>query len=403
MTTFEYSGFDGQGRARRGLVEADGAKDARKRLAAEGILAERVQAAGGKPRRAAGRKAFGMEARTMFYRELASLLQAGLALVPAMEVILQAPELDRTRAMLAAARDLVREGVPLSGALERATGNGLTAFESAVLAVGEKTGGMGEALTELADFLEEQERLRGKLATTLLYPCVVAGMAVVLGGGVLTFMLPMVQSLFAEAHLEVGGLTAGLLVAGRVLGWLLLGGAAAAAAGTWFVRRRAAGSAAVRVAVDRRLWGLPVVGKGRRDLASLRFVRVLEFLLKRGVGLVEAVPLAGRASGSAWVAEEAAREAEALRQGKALADVVRGIRPLHPSLAAWVQAGEAGGDLPGLLKNAGNRFQQSWDRLAARGVMGLEIGMTLAVGLCVALIALAVLLPILQINKGFMP
>ena len=68
-----------------------------------------------------------------------------------------------------------------------------------------------------------------------------------------------------------------------------------------------------------------------------------------------------------------------------------------------MQAGEAGGNLTGLLDNAAQRFQQSWDRLANRGMMVLEIGMTLVVGLFVTLIALAVLLPILQMNKGFVP
>ena len=80
-----------------------------------------------------------------------------------------------------------------------------------------------------------------------------------------------------------------------------------------------------------------------------------------------------------------------------------GVRPLHPSLAAWVQAGEAGGNLIGLLDNAAQRFQQRWERLASRGMLVLEIGLTLAVGLFVALIALAVLLPVLQMNKGILP
>ena len=81
-----------------------------------------------------------------------------------------------------------------------------------------------------------------------------------------------------------------------------------------------------------------------------------------------------------------------------------GLRRHQPGAAdGEAQAGEAGGNLTGLLDNAAQRFQQSWDRLANRGMMVLEIGMTLVVGLFVTLIALAVLLPILQMNKGFVP
>ena len=403
MTTFAYKGYDASGRPQSGLIEAADPKDARKRLAARGILPETLQAAGGSAaRRGAPKSAFVADVRTMFYRELAALLGSGVALVPALDVILQAPELDQARTLLAAVRDAVREGQSLRAALAAASAQ-VTPFEQAVVEVGERTGGMAEALARLATFLEEQEKLREKLATALLYPAVVVSLAVVIGGLVLAFMLPLVGRMFAEAHLELPWLTRALLAGGRAAGLALLLLAVAGVAGAAALRNRLRTDAALRLRVDRRIFALPLVGAGWRNLTSLRFVRVLGLLLERGVGLIESVPLAGRASGSAWLADCARRETAAMGQGKPLVEVIRGIRPLHPSLAAWVQAGEAGGNLIGLLDNAAQRFQQSWDRLANRGMLVLEIGMTLVVGLFVTLIALAVLLPILQMNKGFVP
>lgn len=400
MTTFDYKGFDAAGRPQSGLIEAADPKDARKRLAARGILPETLQAAGGSAaRRAAPKSAFVADVRTMFYRELAALLGSGVALVPALDVILQAPELDQARTLLAAVRDAVREGRPLNAALAAASPQ-VTPFEQSVMEVGERTGGMAEALERLAGFLEEQEKLREKLATALLYPAVVVSLAVIIGGLVLAFMLPLVGRMFAEAHLELPLLTRVLLASGRAAGLALLLLAVAGMGGVAVFRRRMRTDAALRLRVDRKLFSVPLVGAGWRNLASLRFVRVLGLLLERGVGLIESVPLAGRASGSAWLADCARRETEAMGQGKPLVEVIRGIRPLHPSLAAWVQAGEAGGNLIGLLDNAAQRFQQRWERLASRGMLVLEIGLTVAVGLFVALIALAVLLPVLQMNKG---
>ena len=403
MTTFEYRGYDISGHPRNGLIEAMDPKDARKRLTAQGILAETLQAAEGAAARRIGRSAaFRADTRTLFYRELAALLGSGIALVPALEVILQAPELDQSRTLLAAVRDNVREGRPLSAALA-AVSKRVTAFEQAVLEVGERTGGMNEALDRLAAFLEEQEHLREKLATALLYPCVVVSLAIVIGGLVLVFMLPLVQRLFLESDLRLPLLTRFMLAGGRIFGLLLLVLAAAGAAGLVWIQSRLRRDEAWRIRLDRRLYAIPLAGGGWCNLASLRFVRVLGLLLDLGVGLIESVPLAGRASGSAWLADCARRETAAMGQGKPLAEVIRGIRPLHPSLAAWVQAGEAGGNLPGLLDHAAQRFQQGWDRLATRGMMLLEIGITLAVGLFVTLVALAVLLPVLQMNKAVMP
>ena len=402
MTTFEYKGYDTGGHARGGLIEAADLKDARKRLAAQGILPENIQSAGAPGARRTHRPAFSVEVRTMFYRELAALLGSGVALVPALDVILQAPELDRARILLAAVRDAVREGRALSAAMAAAAPQ-VTAFEQAVMEVGERTGGMSAALDRLAAFLEEQEKLREKLATALLYPCVVVSLAVVIGGLVLVFLLPMVQRIFSETHLVLPLLTRVMLTGGHVFGILLLGLAAGTVAGITILRRRLRADEALRIRFDRRLFALPLIGGGWRNLASLRFVRVLGLLLERGVSLIESVPMAGRASGSAWLADCARRETAAMGQGKPLVEVIRGIEPLHPSLAAWVQAGEAGGNLTGLLDNAAQRFQQSWDRLASRGMLVLEIGMTLVVGLFVTLIALAVLLPVLQMNKGLAP
>lgn len=403
MTTFEYKGYDSSGRTQSGLIEAADPKDARKRLAARGILAETVQAAGPSTRRGGQRqKTFTADIRTMFYRELAALLGAGVAMVPALDVILQAPELKQVRTLLAAVRDAVREGSPLSAALAN-TARQVTAFEVAVMEVGERAGGMNEALARLAVFLEEQEKLREKLVTALIYPALVVALAVIIGGLVLVFLLPMAQRVFVEARMELPMLTRVILTGGRIFGVLLLLGAVATAVAWGELRRRIRTKASWRIRLDRRLFRLPLIGGGWQNLVSLRFVRVLGLLLERGVGLMESVPLAGRASGSAWLEDCARRETAALGEGKPLVAVIRGIQPLHPSLAAWVQAGEAGGNLPELLDHAAQRYQQSWDRLATRGMMFLEVGLTMVVGLFVALIALAVLLPILQMNKGFRP
>ena len=120
------------------------------------------------------------------------------------------------------------------------------------------------------------------------------------------------------------------------------------------------------------------------------------------MGLVEGLPLAAKASGSAQMAAEAARETEELAHGKPLAEAVRGIRELPESLAAWILAGQSGGNLPGLLGHAAKRMQDSWERRARRSLTLLEVGLTVGIGAFVALLALAVLLPVLQVNKGIL-
>ncbi len=115
MRTFEYRGYDGAGRAVKGLIEGADARDARERLAAGGVLAERVE-----PTRRRGRLT--VEARTTLYRELATLLAAGVPLLRALETVLESAETGEERVAVAMARDGVRDGLSLAEALGAASG-----------------------------------------------------------------------------------------------------------------------------------------------------------------------------------------------------------------------------------------------------------------------------------------
>jgi len=397
MPTFSYSGYDAAGRPRKGLVDALDPSDARRALAREGVLPATLV-----PAVSAERAAFPLAGRTAFYRSLSALLASAIPLVPALDVLLAGPPHPPHRAALAAVRDRVKEGESLSAALKGAVPD-LTAYETAVLEVGERTGEMADALSRLADFLERQAALRSRLLSALLYPAVVATLAVLLGGGVLAFLLPRVQRLFEQAHLPESRFTSVLLVSGRVAGVVLLLSAAVAIAGGFLIRRRAKESEDFRVKLERAAARAPLLGRAWKELATLRFVRVLSLLLSRRVGLLEAVPLAARASGSAAMARDGEDAAGRIRQGEPLADALGAMPLLVEALPAWIRAGEAGGALAALLDHAGDRLEAAHDRRASRGVLFLEVSLTLAVGAGVALVALAVLLPILQINQGFAP
>lgn len=380
------------------MLEADDAKSARKRLAERGIWVEEVRPAAEGGGGTAGR--LSTETRARVYRETAALLESGVPMVGALDVLLESPETPGTRLALAAVRDAVRGGKPFSEAAGALADAG--PLERAVMEVGERTGGMDTALGRLAGFLEEQVQWREKYWSALLYPAVVAGLAVVLGGGVMVFLLPRMQSLLAETGMPVPALTKALFLGGKALGAVLLALAAVGGIGWAWLRRAARDNAETGMRLEAVADRLPLWGAARRDVAALRFTQTLALLLERGVGLVEGLPLAAKASGSARMAAEAARETEELAHGKPLAEAVRGIHGLPESLAAWIQAGQSGGNLPGLLGHAAKRMQESWERRARRSLTLLEVGITLGIGVFVALLALAVLLPVLQVNKGIL-
>lgn len=401
MRTYSYRGFDASGAGRTGLIEARDAKEARERLATRGVLpqdvvpAEERRGRMGMPRVDRLR----IPARVAFYRELGVLLGAGLPLVHAVEILMESPELGIPVARLATVRDRIREGSSLMLALAAVVPD-LKAYEQAILDVGERTGSLDTVLERLAQFLEEQERLREKIVSALIYPLIILVFALVVAVGLLGFVVPAAASVITEqAGMTMPLLTRGMMAAGRVLK-VLLPLVMLAGFGGWIGwRRRWAHDPEWRIRVDQRLFRLPLVGRGYRLAANLRFSRTLAILLQGGVGLVEALVLAGRATGSAWIAGAMEVQAETVKQGSSLADALRRIPPLASSLPAWVQAGEASGALERLLETAGNTYQHQWDRTVARTLGWLEPVLIIALGLFVLLVTLSVLLPIMSLNQ----
>ncbi len=404
MITYEYKGFDSAGAVSRGLIEALDLKEAREKLATRGILAEKIDPAG-RRRHLGGlrvlEQGFNLEARAALYREVGTLVRAGLPLAHALEVLIQAPELGENRSRLAGVRDRIRDGSSLARALADA-GKEVTPFELAVIEVGERAGTLDEVLGRLAAFLEEQQRLQERVQTALVYPFIVFLIACCVGALMLGVMIPRIGSLLVETNIPLPLITRSMIFLGK---WILPLGIPALvllALAVYFERRRVAGDAEQQVLWDRQLFRLPLWGRGYTALVNLRFARTLTLLLSGGVSLVEGLGLAGRATGSPWVGRLAEQGSESLRHGKSLADVVRAIPPLSGSLPGWLQAGEASGKLEELLANAGDRFQQQWERLVSRSLSVLEPVLILVVGGFVLVVALSILLPVLSLNRTLM-
>jgi len=403
MRTFAYKGFDSAGAVRRGLIEAQDLKEAREKLMARGILPQQVSpsdSAAGSLLGSRRETSFKAESRVAFYRELGVLLGAGLPLVAAMEILMESPELGVSPSLLAGVRDRIREGVSLATALS-AMAPHIKPYEKAILEVGEKSGNLEAMLERLALFLEEQEHLREKIVSALIYPSIILAFAVVVAVVLLGFVVPAAASVITEQSdkLQLPILTRMMMLMGRILLFAIPVALLAGLFGRSYLKQRMLAEPTLRFRLDQWLFKMPLVGRGYTIAANLRCARTLSILLQGGVGLVEALALAGRSTGSVWVAHLMEAEAESIRHGSSLADAIRRVPPLSRSLPAWIQAGEASGALERLLDTAGNAYQHQWNRYVSRTLSWLEPVLILAIGIFVLLVTLSVLLPIISLNQ----
>lgn len=348
------------------------------------------------------RSNFSRAERAVFYDELASLLHAGLPLTAALEVIIHSPELTATRSKIAEIRDKIREGASLAGAIS-ATGRGIHPAEASFIAAGEKSGELEWALKNMADFMDEETKLRQRILTALIYPAIIICLAVAIAIGLLGFTVPrLTQVLSSEMNISLPLITRVMISLGKAFvrfGPFLL---VAVIALAFAAQRIISGRTEYRIALDRKIFVLPVIGKCYTTLAALRFARTLALLLHGGVPLVESVNLAGQSTGSCSIQDQSVREAEAIRNGASLSEAVARIFPLGPLLTGIIQIGENSGTLEQVLKSAETRYQNQWEQRLAGIMAWFEPALILFVGGFVLLVVVSILLPILTLNSRLM-
>jgi len=404
MKTFAYTGYNAAGKTQKGLVEAIDLKQAREKMVAAGIFIEAINPAELTPNRGifARRNQFTRAQRAVFYSELASLLKAGLPLVKSLEIMLRSPDLTSAAALIANIRDKIREGGSLAESITAVAGDMLPA-ETSFIAAGEKSGELVGTLKSLADFIEEEMKLREKIATALIYPAIIIVLALGIAVGLLGFTVPrLAHVLSEEMKISLPFFTRMMLGLGKAfvqVGPFLLVALSATVLIVWrMVRRRPD----FQEKLDRRLFSMPVIGKCYATLTALRFARTLALLLRGGVRLVESVTLAGNATGSASIRLQSALAADEIKNGASLSAAVGRIFPLGPLLAGIIQIGENSGALEDVLQNAEERFQAKWEQSLSKIMAWLEPALILGVGLFVLLVVVSILLPILSLNRQIM-
>lgn len=392
MKSFSYRGYRTDGATCSGLAEAESPKAAREKLAGQGILVERLR------NTSSTRAGLSSSRRGVLYRELAALLRAGMPLVNALGTLLQTPELETSANVLAAVRDHVREGCSLAAALKSAILD-ISPFEAATIDVAERTASLEAVLEQLAVFIETQETLRQRLQSAMIYPSLVLALGVVVAVVMLGVLLPRTQQMIGGTT-ALPALTRGMLwLADAFFPWgVLVAAVGLLATVAW--RRHAVRDADCRVLNDRRFYRLPLAGKGYRALVSSRFARTLGILVHSGVSLVEGVPLAARATGSAWCERLALKASDKIRHGCTLEAAVRDMPPLADALPGWIGVGEAGGDLARLLEHAADRCDRQFEHFLSKTLALLEPLLLLLIGAFVLLITLAVMLPVFSLTDA---
>ena len=400
MPDYRYVAIDPQGRERKGRLTAANDDAARADLIRRKFHIVAVEAAGAKP---AGRSLLAFRKNklsakelALFTRQLATLAEVA-PLEEALRTLTRQSEAESARHVIGDVHAGLLEGRRLADAMGRQP-RSFPPLYRAMVAAGETTGSLTTILARLADLLERQAEVRGKLIAALAYPIVLAVVAIGVVAALMIFVVPRVVEQFTDVGQQLPFLTRAVIAISSFAAnwWWLIALLIAGASFGWVTAMQ---RPAFKARVDARLLRLPLFGRLLRDLYAARFARTLSTMVSSRLPLVEGLKLTVPTIRNAALAGATANIVDQVRAGGSLSTALRDAGVFPPLLVYMTASGESAGRLEQMLERAADYLEREFDRFTAASMALLEPVIIVVMGSCVALIILAILLPILQLQN----
>lgn len=415
MAKFKYTAIDQNGKQKNGTVNADSTDEANGKLSAMGLMPTSVtQAAGGSSAKSTAAKTkktpkakkgggFGKVIKpaelTTFTRQLATLLQAGLPLLRALEVMIRQERNPRFKAVLEQIGDQVKSGNSFSDGLMQHPKVFDRLYVNMIKA-GEAGGVLDVVLARLAGFMEKAQRTKKKVKSAMVYPIVVVGVAVTIVVLLMVVVVPKFQSIFDDMldGKALPGPTQLVInisnfIQSNIL--LTLGLCVVAFFGFKFFLKTAFGARIFN-------WcslNFPKVGDLVQKVNIARITRTFGTLLSSGVPILQAINITKDITGNAFFSGALSRIHDSVRDGESLAAPMNRENVFPNMVTSMIDVGEETGELAEMLNRVADNYDEDVDNAVAGITSIIEPIMIVFLALVVGFIVIALFLPIVEIIK----
>jgi len=333
----------------------------------------------------------------VFNQELATLLKAGMALVPSLDILRQRVANATFKGVL----DDVYERVKAGASLSEAFGEHEAMFPpvyAASLMAGERSGNLDSVIRRYVAYEKVVGTVRRRTISALIYPAILVTLMLGLVGFIVFRVVPAFADFYASFDKPLP-LATQLLVgvshaaAGNL--WLLLGGVALVVLGT----RALLKSRAYGLRIDRALLGVPWAGGTLRKFATAQLSRTLATLLGGGIPLVNGLEITVRAMSNRYLAREMEAVRVQVQEGRGFAEALRD-RAAFPDVAVkMVEVGESTGALQEMLNSIADFYDEEIETEVGRFLTLIEPILLVVMGLIIAVVILSLYMPIIQLSS----
>jgi type IV pilus assembly protein PilC len=328
----------------------------------------------------------------IFFRQFSVMIDAGLPLVQCLEILAANQENAAFQKTLTGVRTTVEGGATLSAAMKQypKVFDDLTVN---MIDAGETGGILDLILQRLAAYVEKAVKLKAAVKSALIYPVAVIGIALIVVGCLLKFVVPIFSNLFASLDVTLPLPTRIVMGLSDVVGrfwWVVF----VLGIGGFFAIKQMKKDPRGRVLWDSLMLKLPVFGMVLRKIAVARFSRTLGTLLTSGVSILEALTITAKTSGNAVLEQALMKVRKAIEEGRTIVDPLKESGVFPNMVCQMIGVGEATGAMDAMLQKIADFYEDEVDA-ATRDMLALLEPMLIAfLGVAVGGIVISLYMPL---------
>ncbi len=399
MPQFSYKAIGRNGKSLEGVIEATGPELASRELRSQGLTLLKLEAggvAGASTEELAPGKPPTRENILSFTSELTVLLRAGLPLDRALKVLIDMAVVPQMQQLLSELLKSVKGGKALSqGLMQHEDIFGI--FYINMVRSAEASGQLPDVLARLVEYLENAKTTRDSVVSALIYPCILLVVATLAIVGMLGFVVPQFETLFADMGDALPLMTRMVITSAEFVKsyfWLI----AVIVAGLVFYLRSWASSEKGRKELHEKLLKMPIAGGIVFEFEVSKFARTAGTLLGNGVPVLQAISIAIDTVENQIIKEALGVLPPAVKAGKRMSSALDKTGMFTPMVIQMIRVGEESGSLGEMMLELAKVFDANVQSGVKRALTMLEPVLILFMGVVIAFIIISILMGILSVN-----
>lgn len=396
MGAYQYQALKKNGSTNKGVIEADSERHARQLLREQGLIPTHIQVLNQKNIGIAKSKISAADL-SLFTRQLATLLAAGIPVEEALRGASEQTEKDKVRELIIGVRGKVLEGYGLAQAMSQYP-NAFPELYRATVGSGEQTGKLDMVLEKLADYTENQQQTKQKVQQALIYPTLMILVSTAIISFLLTFVVPKIIEVFTSSGQTLPEMTQVLISLSHFIkfyGLYVLIAFIIAVIGF----KKSLENIKIKMLWHKIILKIPIVTYLVKTINIARYIHTFGILFAAGVSVLETMRVSSSLITNLIMRQAFDVATLRVREGSGISEALKETHFISPMAIHLIASGEKSGQISNMMEKAADHLDSEVKRLIDTSLTLLEPLVILIMGAVVLFIVLATLLPIFSMEQ----